>query len=338
MLSFCLPKFKESRASSVSCMCNCVQISKPDEFDCMFTCEIRAETIYHPSSASTSFAALKLTCTYWKPVELINCTGDECFVCPKAFRTDFRGQVEDILQHIDTEMKLCTYVTHYRRHIFYVTDKGLYTYSRPFIGRPFLKRFALCYQTVVRLSVLSALSVPSVCITLVYYGQTVGRIKMTLGLLVRLGPSHIVLYGDPAPPPPKGHSSQFSVLTCGQMAGWIKMSIDRQVALNPSDIVLHGYSPSQKGAQRPQFLARICCGQTTGWIKMPLGVEVGLGPGDIVLDGDPAPPPTKGHSSSPLFGPCILWSNGRPSQLLLSTCCHCSSWTLFIPMTGTKLP
>jgi len=29
---------------------------------------------------------------------------------------------------------------------------------------------------------------------------------------------------------------------------------------------------------------------------MPLGREVGLGPGDIVLDGDPAPPPTEGHS------------------------------------------
>ena len=29
----------------------------------------------------------------------------------------------------------------------------------------------------------------------------------------------------------------------------------------------------------------------------------------------------KGHSSPPLFGPCRLWPNGHPSQLLLSTCC-----------------
>jgi len=29
---------------------------------------------------------------------------------------------------------------------------------------------------------------------------------------------------------------------------------------------------------------------------MPLGTDVGLGPGDIVLDGDPTPPPLKGHS------------------------------------------
>jgi len=41
--------------------------------------------------------------------------------------------------------------------------------------------------------------------------------------------------------------------------------------------------------------------------------------GHIVLDGDPAPPSPKGHSP-PIFGPCLLWSNGRPSQLLLRTC------------------
>jgi len=41
--------------------------------------------------------------------------------------------------------------------------------------------------------------------------------------------------------------------------------------------------------------------------------EVDLGPGHIVLDGDPAPP-----EKSTLFGPCLLWPNGRPFQLLLS--------------------
>ena len=52
--------------------------------------------------------------------------------------------------------------------------------------------FALCYRTVVCLSVLS--------VTLVYCGQTVGWIKMQLGTEVGLGPVHIVLDGDPAPP------------------------------------------------------------------------------------------------------------------------------------------
>jgi len=42
----------------------------------------------------------------------------------------------------------------------------------------------------------------SVClsVTLVYCGQTVGRIKIKLGMQVGLGPGHIVLDGDLAPP------------------------------------------------------------------------------------------------------------------------------------------
>jgi len=51
------------------------------------------------------------------------------------------------------------------------------------------------------LSVLSVLSV-----TFVHCGQTVGLIKMKLGLQVGIGPGHIVLDGDPVPPLPKGHS------------------------------------------------------------------------------------------------------------------------------------
>ena len=65
-----------------------------------------------------------------------------------------------------------------------------------FFGRPFVKRFALCYRTVV---------CPFVCpvlfVTLVYCGQ-----PTNLRLQVGLGPGHIVLDGDPGPPPPKGHS------------------------------------------------------------------------------------------------------------------------------------
>ena len=40
-----------------------------------------------------------------------------------------------------------------------------------------------------------------------------------------------------------------------------------------------------------------------------------------MLDGDPTPPPRKRDKSSPpLFGPCLLWPNGRPSQQLLRSC------------------
>ena len=46
-------------------------------------------------------------------------------------------------------------------------------------GRLFVKWFAQCYRTIVYLSVLS--------VTLVYCGQTVGWIRMKLGMVVGLG-------------------------------------------------------------------------------------------------------------------------------------------------------
>ena len=121
----------------------------------------------------------------------------------------------------------------------------------------------------------------------------------------------------------------------------------RQVGLSLGDFVLDRDPAAQtkKGADPPIF-GHVYYDQMAGWIKMPLGTDVGLGPGHIVLDGDPAPPKRgtaslplfctclshcvrwgssspshrKGHSSPPLFGPCLLWPNGRPSQLLMSSC------------------
>jgi len=52
----------------------------------------------------------------------------------------------------------------------------------------------------------------------VYGDQTAAWIKMKFGMEVGLGPSHIVLDGDPAPPPPTGHSpSIFGHVYCSQM-------------------------------------------------------------------------------------------------------------------------
>jgi len=53
---------------------------------------------------------------------------------------------------------------------------------------------------------------------------------------------------------------------------------------------------------------------------MPLVKEVGLGPVHIVLDGDPVGTQRPHSSPSPLFGPCLLWPNGRQSQQLWSCC------------------
>ena len=108
-------------------------------------------------------------------------------------------------------------------------------------GRPFLKRFALCYQTVV------------LSVTLVYCGQTAGRIKMKLGMQVGLIPSHTVLDGDPAFPQ-KGHSPQFSAhVHCGQMAGWIKMPLGTEVGQPRRLCVRWGPSSPQKGVTAPNF-------------------------------------------------------------------------------------
>ena len=81
-------------------------------------------------------------------------------------------------------------------------------------------------------------------------------------------------------------------------------------------------SPPKKRGKDPQFSAHGYCGQTTGWIKLALGTGVGLGPGHIVLDGDPAPPSPTKRAQQPLsiFGTCLLWPNGRPSQQLLNSC------------------
>ena len=100
----------------------------------------------------------------------------------------------------------------------------------------------------------SCLSVCPVCDVGVLW-QTVGWIKMKLGMLVGLGPGHIVLDGDPAPPPPKERSPQFSSRTCcGQIVGWIKMPLGREVGLGPSDIVLDGDpAPLPKNGAQPNF-------------------------------------------------------------------------------------
>jgi len=74
-------------------------------------------------------------------------------------------------------------------------------------GQPFVKRFALCYQTAVCLSVCSVLSVLSV--TLMYCNQSVGCIKMKLGMQVGLDPGHTLFQMGTAPPPSKGSTPNF---------------------------------------------------------------------------------------------------------------------------------
>ena len=154
-------------------------------------------------------------------------------------------------------------------------------------------------------------------------GQRTGWIKMQLplGMEVGIGPGHIVLDGDPTPPPLKGHSpphcqpvSVVAKLLEGsgcQLVGGRPRPKRHCVRWGPS-------SPPQKGGTSIQFSAHVCCCQTAGWIKMPLGAKVGLGPGHIVLHGDPTPPPNKGHSP-PTFWPMFIvakWLDGSRCHLV----------------------
>jgi len=124
-------------------------------------------------------------------------------------------------------------------------------------------------------------------------------------------------------PPQKGHSPLFLALVCcGQTAGWIKMSLGMQTGLGLGDIVLDGDRPTQHPSPKghsPQFSARVCMLWPNGWVDEDA----------TWYGGRPRPrrhcvrwgpiSPRKGHSKPPVFALCLLWSNGRPSQLLLST-------------------
>ena len=85
---------------------------------------------------------------------------------------------------------------------------------------------------------------------------------MKLGMKVDLCPGHIVLDGDPSPPPQKGGGAppQFSAhFYCGQTAGWIKMELGMEVCLGPVHIVLDGDTAPlpKKGAESPLNLRPI---------------------------------------------------------------------------------
>jgi len=209
-------------------------------------------------------------------------------------------------------------------------------------GRPFVKRFAMCYRTVV-MSVLSCLSLCNVGVLWPKNGWTDQDETWRPGTPQPW--PHCVRWG-PSSSSPKGHSRQFSAhICCGQMAAWMKMPLGTEVGLCPDDIVLDGTQlPLPKGGEASKFSAHVYCGQTAGCITMPLGMKVGLSPEDFVFDGDPAPLPKKG-AEPPIFGPYLLrpngcmdqdatWYGGRPRPTR-----HCVRWdTAPLTRKGAKPP
>ena len=87
--------------------------------------------------------------------------------------------------HLDPSNRLATIHQRYRKDR---TDRTDRQYGPIALGEPFYKRSP---NAIGPLSVCPAC--PVLTVTLVYCGQTVGRIKMKLGTQVGLGPGHIVL-------------------------------------------------------------------------------------------------------------------------------------------------
>jgi len=129
-----------------------------------------------------------------------------------------------------------------------------------------------------------------------------------VGTEVSLGPGHIVLDGDTAPPslkkgalPPATICKTVRPMLSDRCVcpvcdvgvlwpnGWMHQDETwYRGSLGPGDIVLDADPAS------PNFrLSHVCCGQMAGCIKIPLCTEVSLGPGDSVRWG-PSCPPWKG--------------------------------------------
>jgi len=114
-------------------------------------------------------------------------------------------------------------------------------------GQPFVKRFTLCYQTVV-------CHVCPVCdVGVLWPNGWMDEDATWYGGRPR---PRRLLDGDPAPPPQKGgRGPQFSPhVYCGQTAGLIKMTLGTEVGLGAGHIALHGDPASlPKKGQSPQF-------------------------------------------------------------------------------------
>ena len=158
-------------------------------------------------------------------------------------------------------------------------------------GRPFVKRFALCYRTFVCLS--SVLSVCLACplcdVGVLWPNGSMDQDKTCQG------------GGGPRPWPYR--------------IRWLSSSPCRKGAqLSP---IFGPYLLWPNG--------------WAGWIKMSLGRDIGLGSSDIALNGDPDPPLQKGNRgpnfrpmsivAKRLDGSNATWYGGRPRPRP-----HCVRW------------
>ena len=193
-------------------------------------------------------------------------------------------------------------------HCTVAVTVSLMSWPTSVFGRLFVKRFALCYQTVV----CPVLSCMSVCVCL------------SVCLSVSVSPvcdggrprPHCVRWGltpieaEPLP--------QFSAhVCCGQSAGWIMTPLDVEVGLGPGHNMLDG-DPPPKG-HSPTILGRCLLWPNGGSrCHLVVGTWVDLSPGHFVIDGAQLPP--ERGTAAPSFRPMSIVAKWLPSQLLLSSC------------------
>jgi len=129
---------------------------------------------------------------------------------------------------------------------------------------------------------LSVLSV-----TLVYCGQMVRWIKMKLGVEIGLVPGHIVLDGDPAPPPKGAQPPIFGPCLLwpngwlDQDATWYRRWYRGRPRPRPHCVRWGPHSPKKKATPPAIFGPCLLWPNGCGLIKTPLGTKVGVGPSDI---------------------------------------------------------
>ena len=138
-------------------------------------------------------------------------------------------------------------------------------------------------------------------VTLLYCGQTVGRIKMKLDMQVwpRRWP-HCVRWG-PSSPSPKGRAPIFSpYLVKPNIAGWINMPLCTEVGLEPSNIVLDGDpAPSPQKGTEPPLIFGPCLLWPNGWMDQDATWYGGRPPPRwLCVRWLPSSPPRRGTTTS----------------------------------------
>jgi len=138
---------------------------------------------------------------------------------------------------------------------------------------------------------------------------------MKLDVEVGLGPGHIVLDEHLAPTPQ----------IFGPCLFWPNGWLDQNATWPRRHCVRWGpITPKRGDISPPTFLAHVL------WPNCQMDHDatwyrIRPWPTSHCVTWGPSCPPEKGaQPPTQIFGPCLLWPNGRPSQLLLSTCNVCA--------------